>query len=128
LYKTRAVELDDVMQALKNITRHQDTDVQVQKQHLVRLPYNALADQKHGCRQCQRAWEGPQHAQKAKFLNLQFKDRGKIKLTTTFSGNIVELNLKKARIRILPFASLASLDGRPSAVGSPFLFFYLLVL
>jgi hypothetical protein len=67
------------------------------------LPYTALADQKHGRRQCQHAWEGPQHAQKAKFLNLQFEDRGKIKLKVTFSGNIVELNLKKARIRILPF-------------------------
>ena len=62
---------------------------------LVRLPYTALADQKHGRRQCQRAWDGPQHAQEAKFLNLQFKDRGKIKLKVTFSGNIVELNLKK---------------------------------
>jgi hypothetical protein len=35
LYTTRAVELDDVKQALKNITRHQDMDMQVQKQHLV---------------------------------------------------------------------------------------------
>jgi hypothetical protein len=53
---------------------------------LVKLPYTALADQKHGRRQCQRAWVGPQHAQKAKFLNLQFKDRGKIKLKDTFPG------------------------------------------
>jgi hypothetical protein len=54
--------------------------------YLVKLPYTALADQKHGRRQCLRAWVGPQHAQKAKFLNLQFEDRGKIKLTTTFPG------------------------------------------
>jgi hypothetical protein len=37
---------------------------------LVKLPYTALADQKHGRRQCLCAWVGPQHAQKAKFLQL----------------------------------------------------------
>jgi hypothetical protein len=84
--------------------------------------------------QCQRAWVGPQHAQKAKFLNLQFEDRGKIKLTITFSGNIVELNLKKARIWILPFKiariRILPFDFIPSAVrrfAVPLLF-YLLVL
>jgi hypothetical protein len=66
---------------------------------LVKLPYTALADQKHGRRQCQHAWVGPQHAQKAKFLNLKFVDRGKIKLTITFSGNILELNLKKREFK-----------------------------
>ena len=91
-----------------------------------------------------RAWDGPQHAQKAKFLNLQFEDRGKIKLEVTFSGNIVELNFKKARVQILPFASLrvlvvgsALVAGRtdvvllavpPFAVHHSEVFFYLFVL
>jgi hypothetical protein len=58
-------------------------------QHQIRsetTAFDALADQKHGRHQCLRAWVGPQHAQKAKFLNLQFEDRGKIKLEVTFPG------------------------------------------
>jgi hypothetical protein len=75
-------------------------------------------DQKHGRRQCLRAWVGPQHAQKAKFLNLQFEDRGKIKLTTIFSGNIVELNLKKREFEFCPLlrCSLSRLTLNYSAL------------
>jgi hypothetical protein len=54
------------------------------------LPYTALADQKHGRRQCQRDWEGAPTRPKGKIFKHTIRGSGENKTESHFSGNIVK--------------------------------------